>query len=77
MHLAALARTVGASVESRSQEMKDARRSLGGGAFPPSMCFRKQPLMNCDHCELGRHRVVSPLWTGKNTYGVSVAALSN
>jgi hypothetical protein len=77
MHLAAEASTAGASVLSRSQLTKAARRSFGGGAFWSGVCFLKQPLMKAVHCELGRQRVVSLDWTGYQRYGVSVVGLSN
>jgi hypothetical protein len=57
--LAAAFNTSGASVESRSQVMKDARSSLGGGATWLGECFLKHAFTTPDHCELGRQRVVS------------------
>ena len=56
---AAARSTSGASVESRSQVMKDARRSLGGGATCAGECFLKQAFTIEDHCDDVTQRVVS------------------
>ena len=64
-----------ASVLSRSHVMKDARKSLGGGATWPGECFLKHALTSWLHCEPGSTRVVS--FVGWKRYGVSLPTASN
>ena len=60
---------------SRSHVMKDALSSLGGGATWLGECFLKQAFTTPDHCDDGRHRVVSSV--GWKRYGVSLPAVSH
>ena len=57
------ARASGASVESRSQVMNDARMSFGGVALPVSFFIMRETSM--DQCVLVRQRVVSPKFREK------------